>query len=93
MFTILFNKKVDDAHVKDIIDSLGGKKPKDMKKIAQDLITGKEVEMTCCLGSSDGFLGRSLVFDLNQPHGRNFRQIDHRTIKSLIIKNIKYTVK
>ena len=80
VFTIKFNKKIDDAHVKEVLRSVKGKKPNDLKKVAKDLISGKESEMTCCLASSDGQLGRSTVFDLHAPHGMNFRQVDHRTV-------------
>lgn len=95
VFTIKFNKKVDDAHVKEILGGVKEKKPngKDLKRLAAELVVGKESEMTCCLGSSDGFLGRSTVLDLNAPPGMNFRQVDHRTIQWLVLKNVKYTVK
>jgi hypothetical protein len=57
------------------------------------LITGKEKEMTCHLTSSDGSLGRATALDLNEPAGKNWRQIDLRTIKSLTLKNVKYVLK
>jgi len=49
--------------------------------------------MTCCLLAFEGNLGRSMVLDLEKPAGINFRQIDHRTIQSMVLKNIKYVVK
>ena len=49
--------------------------------------------MTCFLLSSEGNLGRSSVIDLDAPHGKNYRQIDHRTLESLIINNKKYILK
>lgn len=93
VFTVKFNKKVDDAHIKEILGGLGGKKPGDLKKLAGELMVGKDAEMTCCLTSSDGFLGRSTVLDLHAPHGMNYRQIDHRTVQWLILRNVKYVVK
>ena len=59
--------------MKEVIGGLKGKKPGDLKKVAGDLVTGKDTEMTCCLGSSDGYLGRSMVLDQNAPYGMNFR--------------------
>jgi len=41
--------------------------------------------MTCFLLNTEGTLGRSSVIDLNATPGANFRQIDHRTLQSLII--------
>lgn len=35
-------------------------------------------------------LGRSLVIDLNAGGESKFRQIDHRTIESIIFRNVKY---
>ena len=73
VFTVEFNKKVDDAHVKEVIGDLKGKKPAELKKVAANLVVGKDAVMTVCLGSSDGFLGRSMVLDQNAPYGMNFR--------------------
>ena len=80
VFTVKFNKKVDDNHVKEVLATLKAKDPKDIKRVSKELVVGTESEMVCCLLSSDGFLGRSTVLDLNAPDGMNFRQIDHRTI-------------
>lgn len=38
-------------------------------------------------------LGRSIVEDLDIPEEDRFREVDHRTIQSLIIDNVKYTRK
>ena len=91
VMTVNFNKKVDEAHIKSILDS--SDKKADLKKLSKQIITGKEVDMTCYVLKSENGLGRSSVIDLNAPHKQNFRQIDHRTVNSLILKNIKYTVK
>lgn len=42
------------------------------------------------LVSSESNLGRSMVRDLNITEGNNLRQVDHRTIQSLIIGGIQY---
>ena len=38
-------------------------------------------------------LGRSLVIDLKADSDNKFRQIDHRTLESIIFKNVKYVLK
>lgn len=96
VMTVKFHKKVDDAYVKEILSSATQAQLKDAKKLKElgkELVGGKECEMTCHLTSSDGKLGRSRCMDLNAPHGMNYRQIDHRTVQSLILKNIKYVAK
>jgi hypothetical protein len=49
-----------------------------------------ETVLTCKFLEHQARLGRSLVIDLNSEPGKGFRQIDHRTIKWLISKNVKY---
>lgn len=91
VLTVHFNKKVDDKHVKEILSKTNSNT--DLKKLSKEIVIGKECEMTCYLTSSDNQLGRSSVIDLNAPHGMNFRQIDHRTINWMVLRNVKYVVK
>ena len=86
-----FNKKVDNKHIMDTITAAGSNP--DYKKLSKEIITGKEVNMTCFLTDSENQLGRSVVIDLSADPKSNFRQIDHRTVNSIILKNVKYTVK
>jgi len=71
VMTVNFNKKVDHEHIKSVVDS--SPKKTDLKKLSKEIITGKEVEMTCYMLKTENNLGRSLVMDLNAPHGKNFR--------------------
>ena len=41
---------------------------------------------------SENSLGRTTVIDLDAALENNFRQVDHRTIQSIIIKNVKYVL-
>lgn len=43
--------------------------------------------------SSESLLGRSTVEDLDQPDGKRVRLVDHRTLHSLIVDNVKYSLK
>ena len=46
--------------------------------------------MIYSLSKAEGKLGRSLVIDLPT---RSYRQVDNRSIKWLVIDNVKYIVK
>ena len=49
--------------------------------------------MTCHMVEVENNLGRSLVRDLKTDSANKFRQIDHRSIESIIFKNVKYVLK
>ena len=90
-FTVCFTTKVDE---KWILEKLNDVKAKPdaaaAKALAKEMLVGKETTLTARISRSEGKLGRSLVIDLPS---QGFRQVDHRTIKWLIIDNVKYTVK
>lgn len=89
VFTVCFTCKVDEKAVQERLAKLTEKELKDVKTLAKELLTGRESTITGKLSSTEGKLGRSLVraFD-----GSPFAQVDHRTIKYLILKNVKYVV-
>jgi hypothetical protein len=91
-FTVCFNAKVDEKVVKEKISSLTAADLKNKSKvseIAKEIMHGKETVLVGRLSKAMGKLGRSLVIDLPT---QGYRQVDHRTLKWLIIKNVKYVV-
>lgn len=92
-FTVCFNTKVDDAMVKEKLRQVKAadlKNKNKLREISKDLLIGKETVLVGRLSKAAGKMGRSLIIDLPT---QGYRQVDHRTLKWLIIKNVKYTVK
>jgi hypothetical protein len=89
VFTICFTCKVDEKHIQERLQAISEKEFKDAKNLAKELLTGKESTITGRLTKTEGKLGRSLVVGVP---ANNFAQVDHRTIKWLILKNVKYIV-
>ena len=58
--------------------------------MVKDLVQGKEITITGRLSKTMNKLGRSLIVDLPS---RGYRTVDHRTIKWIVVKNVKYVVK
>ena len=95
IFKVVFKKKIDEHQV---FDKLAKIKAKDLKspqtstQLAKQLLEGDMCEIVGHLVKSEQHMGRSLVIDLNAPASQNFRQVDHRTIQSIIFKNVKYNL-
>jgi len=68
------------------------KKSDVVNKMSKEIIEGKSVEIVGHLVESENHLGRSLIIDLKAPKTNNFRQVDHRTIEWIILRNVKYTL-
>ena len=66
------------------------KKKDGLKKLAKELMSGTRATIVGHLASQERMMGRSLIIDLNAPSNNNFRLVDHRTIQSIILKNVKY---
>ena len=93
IFKVVFRKKIDEKVIQDKLASLSAKDiDSKAKEIAQELLEGQEVELIGHLVKSEQHMGRSLVIDLEAPADSNFRQVDHRTIQSIIWRNVKYTL-
>jgi hypothetical protein len=54
---------------------------------------GSERTLVGRLMDTENLMGRSNVIDLQIQTGNPLRQVDHRTIKSIILKGTKYIVK
>ena len=92
-FSVCFTKKVDEKAVQEKLSTLKVKQLKNetfVKELTKELLQGGEANITGRLSKAEGKMGRSLVIDLPT---QGYRQVDHRTLKHLIIDNIKYTVK
>ena len=62
--------------------------------LAKALLQGQDCSLLCYMVEVENNLGRSLVIDLRESdQNSKFRQIDHRTIESIIFKNKKYVLK
>ncbi len=92
VFTVVFQKQATESSAIQALsdaDQSYFKDPKKVKELAKQLIEGQNCKMTCHMVKVENNLGRSLVIDLNSDSDNKFRQIDHRTIESIIFKNVK----
>ena len=85
-----FTTKVDPKAITERLAKATAAELKNPKALSKELITGKETILTARLSKADGSLGRSMVINLPD---QGYRQVDHRTIQWLVIKDTKYTVK
>jgi hypothetical protein len=91
-FTVCYTCKVDEKAVKERLAKVTAAELKDKAKLralAQEIMEGKETTIVGRLSKAMGKLGRSLIIDLPT---QGYRLVDHRTLKWLIIKNVKYVV-
>jgi hypothetical protein len=91
VYTVDYRKQVDPMKAFETLKT--GNKLKSHEEQKKDLKKALEGEKRTLIGhtiSSETGLGRSLVYDLVN---KGLKQVDHRTIDSLILKGIKYAVK
>ena len=91
VFTICFTCKVDEKEVQEKLKKVSEKDFKDAKNLAKEIFVGREKTIVARLSKSENHLGRSLVLDL-AAGGRVYASVDHRNIKWVILKNVKYIV-
>lgn len=93
---MLFHKKANEDSVAQTLektDLSSFKDPTQLNKLVKSVIEGNECLMRCHLVKCDDSLGRSTVIDLGAKGDNQFRQVDHRTIEYIIIRNVKYLLK
>jgi hypothetical protein len=90
-FQVCFHTKATEKSVVEELEDLK-KAPdaKTAKELAKKCLLGHESTLIARLSKAEGRLGRSLVIDLPT---QGYRQIDHRTLKWMVIDNVKYIVK
>ena len=69
------------------------KNPAKKSAIAEEIAFGDRSIMICKMIDLQTILGRSLVIDLTAATDSKFRQVDHRTIESIVLRNVLYTLK
>ena len=96
VFTIYFKKQATENNATQMLLDAAASDFTDSKKLAQlakKLIEGEDCSLTCHMVEVENNLGRSLVVDLKTTSYNRYRQVDHRTIESIIFKNVKYVLK
>ena len=96
IFTVNFKKQATEANAAALLEAATKSDFTDSKKLsalAKSIVEGEMCQMTCNMVQVENNLGRSLVIDLKADRENNFRQVDHRSIESIIFKNVKYVLK
>ena len=96
IFTVNFKKQATEKNAFETLKNADAScftDPKKVSQLAKTLIEGENCSMVCHMVEVENNLGRSLVIDLKADKDNNFRQVDHRTIESIIFKNVKYVLK
>ena len=95
IFKVSFRKKLSDKSVFEKLQAISYadvQKDSELNKISKQLLEGELAEIVGHLVENDCKMGRTLVIDLDAPQDSAFRQIDHRTIEFIILRNVKYTL-
>ena len=87
-----FHAKPNEKKIQELLGAHKGgpKNAVEAKEWAKECMEGPEVTLIGRLSKAEGKLGRSLVIDLPS---QGYRQVDHRTIKWIVIDNVKYNLK
>ena len=95
VMTVTFRKKLNGDNIAAKLQAANHSSlasGKAMDSLVKDVLEGELCTMVCHVASNEPMLGRSTVIDLNQPEGQGFRQVDHRSIQSVIMRNVKYVL-
>lgn len=99
VFTVVFNKKVNQKSMVEALSEIANNPDEifslsDLKSTAKSLMTGPERTLVGYLASTEPKMGRSTVVDLQVSTDKHrLRLVDHRTIKELVLRNVRYVLK
>lgn len=96
VFTVSFRKQPNEKNVCEKLKEATTDQLQDAKFVStfsKEITEGEECTLVCYIVSAEGSLGRSTVIDLSSNHANKFRQVDHRSIISVILRNVKYVNK
>ena len=96
IFKVVFKKQANVENAAKRLESVtlnDLKNPAKKSAIAEEIAFGERSTMICKMIELQTILGRSLVIDFSAKSDSKFRQIDHRTIESIILRNVLYTLK
>jgi hypothetical protein len=96
IFTVTFDKKVNRKTIATALMNLKElpAKKTHANKVAESMMMGEERTLVGHLTSSEPTMGRSTVVDLEIDSSKyNLRLVDHRTVKQLILQNVRYVLK
>jgi len=97
VFTVTFLKQKTAPSVAEQLQNLEDEtkeRPRKLARFAKELLKGEERVLVGYLVQAEPALGRSTVVDLEVENGRhNIRQVDHRTLKRLIVNNTCYSLR
>jgi len=96
VFTVVFDKKTSQKSIVtalSALDELPDKKTQ-LNKLAKSILAGEERRLVGYLASTEPKMGRSTVVDLEVSTDQHrLRLVDHRTLKELVLRNVRYTLK
>lgn len=94
VFTVNFNKQAKPTDVYEFLND-STKTTGDFKKDVEAAMKGEERTLVGHQVSADYQAGRSLVFDITTEVDAQtrLRQVDHRSINWIILKNVRYSRK
>ena len=96
VFTVVFDKKTSQKSIVEALSDLNElpTKKTQLNKLAKSMMAGEERRLVGYLASTEPKMGRSTVVDLEvSPNNHRLRLVDHRTVKELILRNVRYTLK
>lgn len=98
VFTVEFKKQPKQTEINKVIASMQGETVAKQKKAIKEAMSGEHRKMVGYLTSTETGFGRSMCIDLKKEKGNGkwdgrIVQVDHRSIESLIFKNVKYVVR